>query len=230
MSDSGSDGRTSRGARRERTATDEDVRPTHRDANNSRRDSDREGDNDKNLPRKRYDSQGDSDREVESSRRPTNQLIENRTAKALDEPSRHARWLSLLKNKLSFGFHHLSPAHLPSMSEEKRAFALCFEKVTNWPLPESVLKAFGKGEYEIILQLSLSLYHLDSASFFGSTWMGPPISLGNSDRNIPKTIDFEYNDIVYMISRITDPMCVAVIEIVASKFDTARNLVAAQFG
>lgn len=116
------------------------------------------------------------------------------------------------------------------MGEERRAYALCFEKVANWRLPDSVLKAFGKGDYEITLQLTLSFYHLNSASFFGSTWMGPPISLGNSDRLLPTSVDFEYADVVYLISRITDPTCVAVIEIVASKYDAGRNLVAMQFG
>lgn len=150
--------------------------------------------------------------------------------KTMDESSRQARWTSLLKSRLSFGFHHLSPAHLPSMTEDRRAYALCFEKITNWHLPDSVLKAFGKGDYEITVQLSLSFYHLNSASFFGSTWMGPAISLGGSDRKLPTTIDFEYSDIVYLISRISDPTCVAVIEIVASKYDNVRDLVAMQFG
>jgi hypothetical protein len=175
------------------------------------------------------DRDDDRDRDHEIKNRNQTQLVDIRN-KPLDESYRQGRWQSLLKSKVSFGFHHLSPAHLPSMSEDRHAYALCFEKVSNWSIPDSVLKAFGDDDFEITLQLSLSLYHLNSASFFGSTWMGPPISLGNSDRKIPKSIDFEYTDIVYMISRITDPTCVAVIEIVVSKFDIARNLIAMQFG
>lgn len=173
----------------------------------------------------RYDD-GDIDDRPSSQKRSK----DTSKSKALDEGSRLARWSSLLKTKLSFGFHHLSPAHLPSMSEERRAYALCFEKVTNWHLPETILKAFGEGDYEITLQLSLSFYHLNSASFFGSTWMGPAISLGSSDRKLPAALDFDYADIVYFLSRISDPSCVAVIEIVVSKFDNQRNLVTKQFG
>lgn len=116
------------------------------------------------------------------------------------------------------------------MGSEKRGFAICLEKISGWSIPVQVLKEFGKGDYEITAQLSLSMYHLNSSSFYGSTWMGPSISLGSSGTKIPKVVDFEYSDIVYMVSRITDPSCVGVIEVVVSKFDTARGLVASQFG
>lgn len=150
--------------------------------------------------------------------------------KKSDEIKRNTKWVSFFKSKISFGFQHLGPAYVPSMSSERKGMAVCLEKVGGWSIPSQVLKEFGKGEYDITAQLSFSMFHLNSSTFFGSTWMGPSVSLGNSHSKIPKVIDFDYVDIVYMISRITDPSCIGVIEIVVSKFDSKRNLVASQFG
>jgi hypothetical protein len=147
-----------------------------------------------------------------------------------DESKRNTKWVSFSKSKVSFGFQHLGPAYVPSMSSERKGLVVCLEKVGGWSIPGQVLKEFGNGDYEITAQLSFSMFHLNSSTFFGSTWMGPSVSLGNSHSKIPKVIDFDYVDIVYMISRITDPSCVGVIEIVVSKFDSKRNLVASQFG
>ena len=151
------------------------------------------------------------------------------TTKA-EESRRITKWVSFSKSKVSFGFQHLAPGYVPTMTSEPRGLAICIEKVSGWNIPSQVLKEFGKGDYEITVQLSLSMFHLTSSSFFGSTWMGPPISLGSSGTKLPKIIDFEYVDIVYMLSRITDPSCVGVIEIVVSKYDSKKNLVASQFG
>jgi hypothetical protein len=147
-----------------------------------------------------------------------------------EEARRNLKWVSYTRAKVSFGFQHLSAAYVPAMLEEPRGLCLCLDKVSGWSIPTAVLKEFGKGDYEITAQLSFSLFHLSSSTFFGTTWMGPSVSLGHGDDQLVKTIDFEYTDIVYMLSRITDPTCVGIIEIVVSKFDLRRNLVAAQFG
>lgn len=147
-----------------------------------------------------------------------------------EESRRNLKWLSFTKIKTSFGFKHLSPAFVPSMASDVRGIAVSFEKVCGWSVPEYVIQEFGKGNYEITVQLSLSMFHLNSSSFFGSTWMGPPITLGNGNNFSHDTIDFEYTEILYMLTKIVDPSCVGVIEIVVSKFDPKKNLVAAQFG
>ena len=77
------------------------------------------------------------------------------------------------------------------------------------------------------VQVSLSLFHLKSSSFFGSTWMGPPVSLGSS---YSKTLELDYPDIIYLTTRIVDQTCIGVIEVVVSQVDAARNITKAQFG
>jgi hypothetical protein len=147
-----------------------------------------------------------------------------------EEERRNLKWVSFTRAKVAFGFQHLSAAYVPTMLENPMGHCICLEKVSGWTVPPSVLKEFGKGDYEITAHLSLSMFHLSSSTFFGSTWMGPPVSLGRGNVDMATKIDFEYNDIIYMISRITDPTCVAILEIVVSKFDVRKNLVAAQFG
>jgi hypothetical protein len=149
------------------------------------------------------------------------------------ETRRNLKFSSFVKSKLSFGFKHLKASHVPMMGEQARGFALRFEKVEGWEFPKQVrrelMAASERESFDIQVHLSLSMFHLNSSSFFGSTWTGPPVSIGDSLEE-GKNIDFDYTDIVYMISRITDPSCVAVVEIVASKYDRRRNVVTAQFG
>lgn len=147
-----------------------------------------------------------------------------------EENRRILKWVSFTRAKVSFGFQHLSNAYVPAMLEEPHGYAICLEKVSGWSIPSAVLKQFGKGDFEITAQLSFSMFHLSSSTFFGTTWMGPSVSLGHGNAEISKLIDFQYTDIVYLLSRITDPTCVGIIEVVVSKFDLRKNLVASQFG
>lgn len=147
------------------------------------------------------------------------------------EIRRTLRWLSFAKPKLILGFEHLSPAYVPAMSSKSKGLSVCFEKILGWRPPRQILADLDAGGFEISAQLSLSLFHLGSSTFFGSTWMGSPIPLGGDGRDkLPDIIDFDYSEIVYLISRISDPSCIAVVEIVASKEDVRKNVIVSQYG
>jgi hypothetical protein len=147
-----------------------------------------------------------------------------------EEAKKVIKWLSFAKSNVSFGFQHLGPAYLPVMSDERHGFSLHFEKISGWNVPQSVIKAFGDGDFEVVVQLSLSFYQITTNTFFGSTWMSPPVSLGNSKRLSTNILDFDCNDIIYFITRIIDSTCVAVVEIVVSKLDSTRNIVLNRYG
>ena len=156
--------------------------------------------------------------------------LSRRTQKE-EETRRILRWIAFAKPKVIFGFDHLSPAFVPTMAGKSRGLSISFEKVYGWRPPQQILKDIDFGGFEVSVQLSLSFFHLNSASFFGSTWMGSPLPLGGDGKDsIPDVIDFDYGEIVYLISRLTDPSCIGVVEIVASKFDTRKNVVVAQYG
>ncbi len=208
-----------------------------------------------------------------------------------EELRRFIKWSSFAKSNMSFGFQHLPPVSVPSMVEDRTGYAMRFEKITGWSIPSGILKTITAIQedvhnYDYRLQLSMSMYHLSSNTFFGSTWMGTPVVLNSSIFNITETttvvpieedpaisalrkskggfygasatpeqlaamqkeekekktktvttktilsrvIDVDYQDIVYMISRITDPNCVAVLEIVMTKVNKGNRLVVAQYG
>lgn len=114
-----------------------------------------------------------------------------------------------------------------------QGYSMCLEKVSGWSIPLAVTNEFrseGDVDYEVSVQLSMSMFHIPTASFFGSTWMGTPVSLGHGDVDIPRVIDFDYNEIVYLMTRIIDTTCVAILEIVVSKFDMRKQMTAAQYG
>ena len=161
------------------------------------------------------------------------EIVRPKLSLAGEEMKKYIKWLTYSKSKVSFGFQHLGPAYLPLMTEERHGYSLYFEKVTGWSLPTGIIKAFTTNEtedFEITVQLSLTMYQITTSTFFGSTWMGPLVSLGNSSRKMPTTIDFDYKDLVYMISRIIDPSCVAIVEVVVSKFDAQSNILLNQYG
>lgn len=210
-----------------------------------------------------------------------------------EESRRFLKWYSFARANMSFGFEHLPPVAVPSMVEDRTGYAVRFEKITGWSIPAGILKAITAiqedvGKYDYKLQLSMSMYHLSSNTFFGSTWMGTPVVLNPSIFNITESttvvpveedpvmaslrqsrgkfygasatpeelaalqkaekekekktktvttktilsrvVDVDYQDIVYMISRITDPSCVAVIEVVLTKVNKDNKLAVAQYG
>ena len=141
------------------------------------------------------------------------------------------KWLIFSKSKVVFGFDKLPVTQRPNMASKSRGFSICFEKVQGWTVPTQILEELESGNYEMSAQLSLSLYHFTSNSFFGSTWMGVSVPIGGGGRDsVAEVIDFEYRDIVYLTSRLTDPQCVAVVEVVVSKTSKSDRIVVSQYG
>lgn len=145
---------------------------------------------------------------------------------------RYQKWLSFMKPRLVLGFDKIPRPKLPNMSSKYRGLALCFEKLQGWTIPVHLLQDLDLRDYEIILQLSLSLFHLKSNTFFGSTWMGSSVQLSDTNGKtvLPDVIDISYPEIIYLITRLTDPSCVAVVEIVVSKIDKNKKILMSQFG
>ena len=139
---------------------------------------------------------------------------------------RELRWISYAKPKTLLGFDHLGPAYLPSMSLKPKGYSICFDKVGGWSPPNQLVREVRNNNCELSLQLSLSFFHTASKTFFGSTWMGQEVHVGDST----DVIDFDYSDIVYLISRINDSSCIGVVEVVASLIDTKRYITIGQYG
>lgn len=149
-----------------------------------------------------------------------------------EESRRNLKWISFAKPRMVFGFDHLGSNNVPIMSGKTRGISMCFEKISGWHIPPQICQDLGLrlNNFEFSVQLSLSMFHLSSSSFFGSTWMGRSVPLEGDDDELPDLIDLEYNEIVYLISRLADPSCVGVVEIVVSKTSTVKKLVTAQYG
>ena len=138
------------------------------------------------------------------------------------------KWEAFLRNNEVFGFDHLHASECPSMSPSPRGLALTFCDLNGWSLPSLLTTEETFGTVDVVIQLSLSLYHMKSKSFFGSTWMGEEVLLSKKDLNNSK-INCTINDIVYIISRITDASCVCLAEVVVSLCDE-RGIKTKQFG
>lgn len=145
----------------------------------------------------------------------------------------YQKWLAFAKPRMVLGFDRIPKDIQPDVSTKPRGLALCFEKVQGWTIPNQLLEDMDVKRYEVSVQLSLSMFHTLSGTFFGSTWMGASIPLLGSERDslaAAAVVDFDYNDLLYMISRLQDKTCVAVIEIVASTIDKQDDVLVSQHG
>jgi hypothetical protein len=177
---------------------------------------------DEDEPRK-----GRGKTETKESRQDQGQVLKSSDPHFL----RYQKWLSFMKPRVVLGFEKIPRHLLPTMSQRFRGLALCFEKLQGWTVPVHLLQDMDLRNYDITLQLTLSLFHLRSRTFFGSSWMGSPVSLSDSGRDVlPDVIDINYLEIIYMFSRLTDPSCVAVVEIVVSKTDKYKKILLNQYG
>ena len=141
---------------------------------------------------------------------------------------RSTRWMAFSRQHSAFGFEKLSDADLPQMSQKAHGITACFEKIQGWKVPKSLLKDLGEGKFEVNMRLSLSLFHMKSSTFFGTTWSSAPCPL--NELKTSDTMDVPCMDIIYMISRIIDPTCVGIVEIVATKINKTTKLETARYG
>lgn len=144
---------------------------------------------------------------------------------------RATKWLLFSQSKAVVGFDRIPKSMMPSMSSKPRGLTLCFEKILGWSIPVDILQAVDSGECRLSVQLGLSMFHLESKTFFGSTWLGQLLVLNESDKGVmADVIDISYSEIIYMVTRLTDPSCVAVVEIVVSRISNDNEMVISQHG
>ncbi len=105
--------------------------------------------------------------------------------------------------------------------------SLSIEGIRNWHLPQILKKDLDDGFSEVKVHISLSLLNKQSLTFFGTTWVGAPIPLFE---NSPAVIDIGYKEIAYILSRLRDPSCLGIIEVVATKYDKETRVTTAQYG
>ena len=147
------------------------------------------------------------------------------------ELRRNLRWISFARPKVVLGFDHLSPAYVPSMARNCQGLCLCIEKLSGWRPPVDLRRGNDKSIHRISLSLNLSLYHFNSVSFFGSTWSSDPVPLQEEGAShLPDVLNVDFSDVVYMLSRINDPSCILVAEVVAIKEDVGKNVVTGTYG
>lgn len=124
----------------------------------------------------------------------------------------------------------------PVTSEYPTAYALLLSGVEPWPIPSALKKKmkdeklqFGMICKKIACSISMTFYHVLSKKFFGSTFVGHEYVVSTEATNIPISVK-NFNEIMYFQSRIRDPNCFAVIELVMSTFDSVSDEVSNRYG
>lgn len=157
-------------------------------------------------------------------------LSRRKKSKSNNSKERLVKWGAFAKGRKTMTFDHLAPKFHPSMFENRRGLALYLDKVDGWRLPKNVFEQLGNGQNRLSLQLSMSLFHLSTGTFFGSTWMGPRMPLEDVEKAFTRDIEVQFKEMIYLISRINDETCVGVVEIVVGKEDEEFGIISGQFG
>ena len=172
----------------------------------------------------------DGEDEVKDNRSSDVALSRNYNSKE-SEMRRNLRWISFARPRVVFGFDHLSPAYIPSMTRKNSGFCLCIDKITGWRPPLELLNdTVKRDDICVSVKLNISLYHLNSISFFGSTWSSEPVVLNDDGSRLPDELTVDFGEVVYLLSRVNDPSCIGVVEIVAMKENIDTGVCLAQYG
>lgn len=134
------------------------------------------------------------------------------------------RWESFAKSNFVLGFNHLNPVDYPTMSTHQRGLCINIQSIVDWTPPNLGDNESNKTITRI--HMNVALYHLKTQSFFGSTWRSPELQYIETNDN-RETVKID--ELVYLVTRITDPACVCISEIVLSNTDK-RGVLLSQIG
>ena len=155
------------------------------------------------------------------------------TALELNAAARERRWLTFLQQNTEAValIEDLPPQDQPARALRSHGYALVLERVSNWRVPEALRSRVASSGHSLRLSLSLSLFHLRSRTFFGSTWMGPRVhTLGAEAAAEGAAPSVAVGEVVYLVSCIEDPSCLLVLELVATEYDDVGDRSIEQYG
>mmetsp|Transcript_34093 Transcript_34093/g.50049 ORF Transcript_34093/g.50049 Transcript_34093/m.50049 type:complete len:1438 (+) Transcript_34093:97-4410(+) len=114
----------------------------------------------------------------------------------------------------------------PSQAKNVQTYAMQILRINPWPIPPNLLKIIQKANARALsYSVSMSFYHILSKRFFGSTWIGR----NYLNSSVEEDGSLETNELVYFQSKIMDPNCFAVIELVATKHDLQQQKITGQY-
>lgn len=127
---------------------------------------------------------------------------------------REIRFEASVQQHRVLGFEHLSPNDRPKMSTRLKGIAIYLQSISGFGIPMNLLATFDSKSFEFGININLSLFHVNSKTFFGSTWSSDCFII---KRNEKTSIDIE--SVVYILSRVVDSTCVCIAEVVLSILD-----------
>jgi hypothetical protein len=138
---------------------------------------------------------------------------------------REIRFEALLQQNQVFGFEHLRPNDCPRMSVRPRGIAIYLQTLDGFSIPKQLLGSFDSKSQDLGINVNLSMYHVNSKTFFGSTWTSDCIII----KNLKEKNSFDIESVVYTLTRIADSTCVCIAEVVLSVIDS-KGVTISQYG
>ena len=141
------------------------------------------------------------------------------SGRVASQENRLVKWNSFRESALVLPFPQDSGLRLKSKAQ---SICVYFDKLSHFRIPKNVMTdSSGKGRVQA--HLSVSLFHLETGTFYGNTWTSAPVKIrGGKGVNFEQSICFK--------TRAVDPSCVAVAEVVVVEKDRSTGRLLRQFG
>jgi hypothetical protein len=114
----------------------------------------------------------------------------------------------------------LPKEHAPNIDvDHPTVYAFLLASINPWPIPPSFKKRLQSVEHDgmqvlnITCSMSMTFYHSKTKRFFGSTYLGHEHHC-TIQRSSSKIVFENFNELTYFFTRINDPNCFIVIELV----------------
>ena len=107
----------------------------------------------------------------------------------------------------------------PTRKVDGTSYAFLLSSINPWPMPPSLKKRLQTAELnrmhltKVTCSMSMTFYHPKSKRFYGSTWVGHehPCTIKSSST---KLVLDNFSELTYFFTRINDPCCFIVIELI----------------
>lgn len=113
----------------------------------------------------------------------------------------------------------LPKEHAPNIDVDPTVYAMILASINPWPIPPSFKKRLqsveqnGMQVLNITCSMSMTFYHSKTKRFYGSTYIGHEHHW-TIQKSSSKIVFENFNELTYFFTRINDPNCFLVIELV----------------
>lgn len=123
----------------------------------------------------------------------------------------------------------------PTVEVDATAYAFLLSSINPWPMPPSLRKRLQTAELDgmqlmnATCSMSMTFYHSKSRRFYGSTWVGHEHTCTIKSSSTKIVLE-NFNELTYFFTRVHDPYCFIVIELIMNILSPLNGSISGRLG